>query len=157
MNSSPVYVGNLPPQYILSDRPKCINRVLTNEINYSIGSIPTGLSQLSSISQSNNDLFEDSTSSNNTKRSVYSFLIASFKELCSIYESNSDKEELLQIRSYFEKQILNKKKEIFHRKNISKDSISKVTSSIPVGTYISSSINSSKKRKTHGTKYFDKK
>ena len=151
----PVHSGKIPNDFIASVQPKCLNYCLNEDIESHNVSIPTGFSQLSSVSfqeDEPHDLNLDPTPSNNTRKNVYSFLIASFKELCSVFESNTDNDELIQIRSYLQDKASTKKKEIFQS---SKTYGTKtMNESVPVGTYISSNINASKKRKTHGTKYF---
>ena len=118
---NPVLHGKIPQEYIVSDEPNCLNHVLKSSIDYNVGSIPTGLSQLSCISQEEfTDTEQVAITSNNTKRSVYSFLVASFKELCSIYESNTDHQEILNIRSYLQTMIKEKKQEIYLKKQIKK-------------------------------------
>ena len=76
--------------------------------------------------------------------SPYQYLVASFKELTSIMDGNCDNSELDLVNIFFSEQVGAFKHKISVQQNKHKTT--------NTGTYVSSNVASSKKRKTHGSK-----
>lgn len=74
-----------------------------------------------------------------------------FKELTNVYRGNTDEEALSDIRNYMNSLISEKKKEIFLEKSKLREEVNPKQAGLPVpiGTYISSNVSNSKKRKKH--------
>ena len=89
---------------------------------------------------------------NDPSPNPYEFLYQSFKELTDLYLGNSDAKDLMVVKKYFHKKIVEKKKCIYERSTSlhSKQNNFKE----PKGTYISSNVSLSKRRKTHGTNHY---
>ena len=88
INKIPIHTGLIPIEFEVSVKPNCLNYTLNQENHKILDITPSGLSQLSSVTcfeEQPQQSTADATTSNNTRESVYSFLIVSFRELCSVY------------------------------------------------------------------------
>ena len=158
-------IGNPTPNKLTSDfeyDPKK-PAVLNNHLVYAEFDVQdcsdqfelAGLSQVTSVSCEN--VIDQAVKKYNHGKQQYvcpdpyRYLIMTFKELTNVYRGNTDEEALSDIRNYMNSLISEKKKEIFLEKSKLREEVNPKQAGLPVpiGTYISSNVSNSKKRKKH--------
>ena len=149
--------NNIPSEFICRNVVRCSNYRIDKKIDPIIQHIPPGYGVSMSISQEDNCDMDKVTNlvSNNgviptvgvtplrTKRNAYAELVPIFKELVQ-HLQNNDSSHLDRVQSLLRREL-----------NIVKK-VEDEGTKFPKGTFVSSSSNFVKKRKTHGTKYYRK-
>ena len=150
-NECPIHNEEIPSRFLITtELPACIN--YNNALKEPIDA-PAGLSQISNVEDlcvEDNiqfDLMLDNTSSTAHKTfqrtSPYNYLITSFRELCSYLEGNCTEKDLIRIKKFFlDETCLLKKQHLVGQ------------SMHPKGRYVSSNVDSSKRKRTHGNRRF---